>query len=99
VESGLRGHGRAGRGYRPSLRTTDTARPQIEGAWRDLRREGALGGDGVLDQVSRDGERLVLSFHERAGPAQAILHPAAGGGWSGELAEVGATTIVFLERP
>ena len=88
-------------GERPSPRTTDFAHPQIEGAWRDLRREGALGGDGLLDQVSRAGQRLVISFHGRdAGhPVQVILHPTAGGGWTGELAEVGATTIVFLERP
>ncbi|QUD86798.1 hypothetical protein [Phenylobacterium montanum] len=88
-------------GEKPSPRTSDTARPQIEGAWRDLRREGALGGDGVVDQVVRDGDKLVISFHERdaAHPMQAILHAETNGGWIGELAEVGATTIVFLERP
>jgi hypothetical protein len=54
----------------------------------------------VLDQVAREGARLVLSFHDpdTAHPVQVILHSAKGG-WSGELAEVGATTVVFLERP
>jgi hypothetical protein len=55
----------------------------------------------VLLRVLRDGERLLISFQEpdAAHPVQVILHPATNGGWSGELAEVGATTIVFLERP
>lgn len=88
-------------GDRPSPRTSYTARPQIEGAWRDLRRDGALGGAGVLTIVQREGDKLVIAFGEPgpAHPIQVILHRTATGGWSGEMAEVGATTIVFLERP
>ncbi len=66
----------------------------VEGAWRDLRRPGALDASGFIDQVERAGGELTVRF---AGGAVAILH-ADDGRWSGELSEGGRAESVTLRR-
>jgi len=66
----------------------------VEGAWRDVRRAGALDGSGFIDQVERAGGQIT--FHFSAG-AVAILH-AAEGRWAGQLTEAGRTDPVSLTR-
>ncbi len=88
-------------GGAPSPRASAPDHPDIEGAWRDLRRMGALGASGFLQSVRHDGSSLVISFTE-AGPARPTrltLRPTADGGWTGELNEAGdPPLVVFLDR-
>lgn len=65
----------------------------VEGAWRDLRRPGALNASGFLHSVERNGDDLTFRF---AG-AVLVLHPAAAG-WTGELTEAGRTEAARLLR-
>lgn len=65
----------------------------VEGAWRDLRRPGALDASGLVEPAERTGGDLVFRF---AG-AVLVLRPAEGG-WSGELTEAGRTEAARLLR-
>lgn len=87
-------------GAASAARSTDPDHPAIEGAWRDLRHGGGTGDAGLLDSVRRDGERLTIIFVQPgAGAANLTLHPIAGGGWAGEMTQVGSKWLVFLDRP
>lgn len=66
----------------------------VEGAWRDLRRPGALDASGFIDGAERAGDELTLRF---AGGAVAVLH-GADGRWTGELTEAGGKHAVTLRR-
>lgn len=66
----------------------------VEGAWRDLRRSGALDAYGFFDIVERTGSRLTFRF---ADGIVAELHPD-GGRWTGELVEGGRRETVSLAR-
>lgn len=65
----------------------------VEGAWRDLRRPGALDASGFIDAAERNGGDLTFRF---AG-AVLVLHPAEAG-WAGQLTEAGHTTTARLTR-
>jgi hypothetical protein len=73
---------------------------RLEGAWRDLRRKGALGASGLVDDIRRNGADLTLSFSasDAAQPVTATLHAAYDGAWSGNLTEGGRTRAVVLRR-
>jgi hypothetical protein len=79
-------------------RSTDPAHPDVEGAWRDLRRAGAVGDAGVLGEVRHDRDRLLIRFQATGGWIDLTLHPIAGGAWAGDLSEGGVTVFVFLDR-
>lgn len=83
-----------------ALELRDRGQGVVEGAWRDLRRAGALGSSGFVDEISRAGSELTLRFSPD--PAQptvtATLHGAADGRWSGDLTENGARHPVSLRR-
>ena len=66
----------------------------VEGAWRDLRRAGALDASGFFDIVERRGGDLTFRFTETV---VATLHPD-GGRWAGELTEAGRREPVTLAR-
>jgi hypothetical protein len=66
----------------------------VEGAWRDLRRAGALDGSGFIDVLDRAGADVTFRF---ADGAVAVLHPA-GDRWTGELTEHGRTEAASLVR-
>lgn len=65
----------------------------VDGAWRDLRRAGALDGSGFIDAVERTEGGVVVRIGERV----VTLHPDTGG-WTGELAESGHSEAVSLRR-
>lgn len=73
----------------------------VEGAWRDLRRPGAVGSTGLIDGIERtyDGGAAVR-FMARPGVGATLTARAAGdGGWTGQLVEDGAAPIaVAIER-
>jgi hypothetical protein len=72
----------------------------LEGAWRDLRRTGAPGSTGLIDDLQREGEGLSARFSVREGGQTAILtlSPDADGRWAGELVEDGAARAVSAEH-
>ena len=89
-------------GGAPSPRASQPDHPEIEGAWRDLRREGAMVASGFLLSVKRGPMSLEILFVEAdpATPTRLLLRPTLYGGWTGELDEAGAPPlVVFLDRP
>lgn len=79
-----------------ALQLVDRA-DRLEGAWRDLRRRGALGASGLVDDIQRHGADLTLTF-AAAPPVTATLHGTYDGAWSGNLTEGGRTRAVVLRR-
>ena len=72
---------------------------RLEAAWRDLRRTGALGASGFVDQLERSGGRLTLSFSPTAGVREvATLTAGAGNLWTGQLDENGRKRAVALVK-
>jgi hypothetical protein len=74
---------------------------RLEGAWRDLRRKGALGASGLVDDIQRSGQELTLRFAgdgDAAAAVTAVLHGTDDGRWSGELTEGGKRRAVVLRR-
>ncbi len=73
----------------------------VEGAWRDLRRPGAVGSTGLIDSIERtyDGGAAVR-FMPKAGVGSTLaLNVGPDGTWSGRLTEDGApSTTVAIER-
>ena len=87
-----------GEGQLYAIRFVDKA-GRLEAAWRDLRRQGALGASGFVDQVDRSGGRLTLRFSPAAGVRDvATLTAGSGGVWSGELDENGRKRVVSLAK-
>lgn len=72
----------------------------LEGAWRDLRRTGAPGSTGLIDDLQREGDGLSarISIREGAPASTLTLRPDADGRWSGQLIEDGATRTVSAEH-
>jgi hypothetical protein len=66
----------------------------VEGAWRDLRRAGALDASGFFEIVERTGGGLTFRFTDGV---VAVLHPD-GGRWAGQLTEGGRREAVSLTR-
>ncbi len=64
-----------------ALRLTDRD-GEVDGAWRDLRRPGALDASGFLHGATREVGTVTLRF----GSATLVLRPAASG-WTGEITE------------
>lgn len=72
---------------------------ELEGAWRDVRRQGAVGSTGLIDDLRRDGGDVVVRFSPRGGQSTTLtLRPSGSERWSGELAENGATQAVSAEH-
>ncbi|KSB88320.1 hypothetical protein AS593_09235 [Caulobacter vibrioides] len=73
----------------------------VEGAWRDLRRPGAVGSTGLIDSIERtyDGGAAVR-FMARPGVGSTLaLSAGPDGAWSGRLTEDGAApATVAIER-
>lgn len=70
-----------------------------EGAWRDIRRPGAVGSTGLIDSVDRSTGALVARFTPRPGrPSWVSLRPDGSGDWSGVLVEDGYETPVSARR-
>ncbi len=71
----------------------------VEGAWRDVRRPGAVGSTGLIETVDRTGQNLVFRFNPRPDQTSVLtLTPAGSTRWSGSLYEAGATQTVIADR-
>jgi len=71
----------------------------VEGAWRDVRRPGAVGSTGLIESVERSGSDLVVRFSPRGGQSTVLtLSPAGSTRWSGNLYEAGANQTVIADR-
>lgn len=90
----------AGGGDLYALELRDRGAGVVEGAWRDLRRAGALGASGFVDEISRAGQELTLRFQPSpdAPTVTATLRGGHDGRWTGELVEQGARLPVSLRR-
>jgi hypothetical protein len=66
----------------------------VDGAWRDLRRMGALDGSGFIEGDRAGGGDVTIRFAEGI---VAVLR-AADGRWTGQLTEGGRTEAVTLAR-
>lgn len=78
-----------------ALQLVDRGKGVVEGAWRDLRRPGAIGGSGFIEQVERVGSEMTVRLAEGR---TATLEGSANGRWRGELTEAGQTRTVDLKR-
>lgn len=67
----------------------------VEGAWRDLRRTGALDASGFIDAVERTGGDLTFRVLQ---DVTVVLHDRGDGRWAGELTEGGRSRAVSLRR-
>lgn len=83
-----------------SLQLVDTGMGGLEGAWRDLRRPGALDASGFVDEIRRAGVQLYVRFETGGGhqATSAQLDPRADGSWEGELYDDGQRHRVILKR-
>lgn len=87
-----------GEGRLFDLRFVDRA-GKLEAVWRDLRRTGALGASGVVDEVERTGGKLSLRFSPMEGVTDvATLSAGPANTWSGELSENGRKRAVSLAK-
>ena len=72
---------------------------ELEGAWRDVRRSGAVGSTGLIDDLRREGSDVVVRFSPRGGQSSVLtLRPAGYERWSGELSENGQVQAVVAEQ-
>jgi hypothetical protein len=71
---------------------------KLEAVWRDLRRPGALGASGVVNEAVRDGGRLTLRFSPLAGVQDVAVLEMAGATFTGELDEGGRKRRVTLAK-
>jgi hypothetical protein len=82
-----------------SLELVDRTSGVLEGAWRDLRRPGAINASGFVDDIQRYGGQLTLRFYPHGRePAVATLMAGVDGRWRGELTDRGARKSVTLKR-
>ena len=72
----------------------------LEGAWRDPRRPGASGASGFINNVTRSGESLTVSFTAVRGdvPVSLSLRLQPDGQISGGLVERGVQSTVTMSR-
>jgi len=72
----------------------------LEGAWRDLRRTGAAGSTGLIDDIQREDEGLSARFSALEGGrvSTLTLRPNADGRWTGALVEGGVSRSVTAEH-
>lgn len=82
------------------LQLVDSTGGMVDGAWRDLRRPGAIDASGLIVGASRIGSQFTLRFYPQGYgvPVTVTLTAAADGRWSGELNEQGERRTVYLQR-
>lgn len=72
---------------------------ELEGAWRDVRRAGAVGSTGLIESLRREGSDVVVRFSPRGGQSSILtLRPAGYERWAGELVENGQAQAVVAEQ-
>ncbi|MDB5455168.1 MAG: hypothetical protein JWP92_753 [Caulobacter sp.] len=71
----------------------------LEGAWRDVRKPGAVGSTGLIDSLDHADDTVVAIFSPPgAQNAQLTLRPLGGARWAGTLVEGGSSLAVTAER-
>lgn len=82
------------------LQLVDSTGGTVDGAWRDLRRPGAINASGLIVGAARVGNQFTLRFYAQGygEPVVATLSATADGRWSGELSEKGERRMVYLQR-
>ena len=71
----------------------------LEGAWRDVRRVGAVGSTGLIDFVDRSTGDFLTRFSPRPGQLTTLdLRSRGDGGWAGKLNENGVEIPVTARR-
>jgi hypothetical protein len=83
--------------YMIQLADPGPGRGPVEGAWRDLAREGAVGSSGFLTSAERAGQDLVLKFQEDQ-LCVVTLTLGADGRWTGRLQSAEGTRPVVMTR-
>lgn len=72
---------------------------ELEGAWRDLRRPGSVGSTGLVEDLRREGDTVIVRFSPKVGQSSVLtLRPSGYERWAGELAENGASMAVVAEH-
>lgn len=72
---------------------------ELEGAWRDLRRPGSVGSTGLVEDLRREGDTVVVRFSPKGGQSTVLtLRPSGYERWAGELAENGQAVAVTAEH-
>lgn len=72
---------------------------ELEGAWRDVRRPGSVGSTGLIEELRREGDDIIVRFSPRVGRSSVLtLRPSGYERWSGQLVENGATVAVVAEH-
>jgi hypothetical protein len=76
------------------------ADPQLGGAWRDLSRGPGPDSSGVIDQMLREGEYVIVRIRlNDTQPALTLrLQPAADGRWRGLIVDGGKPRPVVMDR-
>jgi hypothetical protein len=82
------------------LQLVDPGNGDLQGAWRDMRRVGAVGARGLVANLTRVGDDLTIRFfpHGDGNAAVLELHGFSEDVWSGTLLENGGETPVSLTR-
>lgn len=71
----------------------------LEGAWRDMRRPGAVGSTGLIDFVDRAYGGFTARFSPRAGQLATLdLTSRGDGAWTGKLVENGVQIPITARR-
>lgn len=83
-----------------ALQLVDKGGSNLEGAWRDVHRAGAVQGSGFLAEIARVGSSLTFRFQPNAdGPAlNASLAATQDGRWTGELTDGASRRTVVMRR-
>jgi hypothetical protein len=72
---------------------------ELEGAWRDVRRPGTVGSTGLIEELRREGDDIIVRFSPRGGQSSVLTLRSSGyERWTGQLAENGAAIAVVAEH-
>ena len=86
-------------GGAPDPRATTPMSPQVEGAWRDMRRPDGLNASGMFETVRRYGANITIVFDEGDPPQpQTLTLQPLGSAWTGDLTIAGVRTGVTMTR-
>jgi hypothetical protein len=86
-------------GGAPDPRATTPMSPQVEGAWRDMRRPDGLSASGMFETVRHNGADLTIVFDEGDPPRpQTLTLQPLGSAWTGALTIAGVRTKVTMTR-
>jgi hypothetical protein len=72
---------------------------ELEGAWRDVRRPGSVGSTGLIEELRREGDDIIVRFSPKVGQSSVLTLRSSGyERWTGQLAENGGAIAVVAEH-